>query len=294
MTERERESEVIEIDTDITAPGASKKTNHTVTDLLIKKPTHEDFVAAKSQAVPVKGLTFDFFSEPLVRKAILVTAQCADSIITFSSTYGKDTILPRRTTWTAKILTETDDRLHQGAMRVLTPLYKEIGACFMGDGCQSTSNRPILNILAASDGFINVCRAFDASGQDKNMSFIANSMVAEMRTLGQENVFSYTMDGTCKGAFPIIQDQLPWVQCFVCPSHTIDGFIKNALSDTVTIRIQVNAMSHVEFAIIAWGETVFKNTYETTWQVVLGLVSRQKPLPIFRKIASQSEFSQVG
>jgi hypothetical protein len=37
MTEFERESEVIEINTDITAPGASKKTNHTVTDLLIKK-----------------------------------------------------------------------------------------------------------------------------------------------------------------------------------------------------------------------------------------------------------------
>ena len=42
MTERERESEVIEIDTDITAPRASKKTNRTVTDLLIKKPSHED------------------------------------------------------------------------------------------------------------------------------------------------------------------------------------------------------------------------------------------------------------
>ena len=88
MTQRERESEVIEIDTDITAPGASKKTNRTVTDLLIKKPTHEDFVAAWSQAVLGKALTFDFFSDPLVRKAILVTAQCADSIITFSSTHG--------------------------------------------------------------------------------------------------------------------------------------------------------------------------------------------------------------
>ncbi len=88
MTERERESEVIEIDTDITAPGASRKTNRTVTDLLIKKPTHEDFVVAWSQAVLDKGLTFDFFSDSLVRKAILVTAQCADSIITFSRTHG--------------------------------------------------------------------------------------------------------------------------------------------------------------------------------------------------------------
>ena len=37
MSERERESEVIEIDNDITAPGASKQTNRTVTDRLILK-----------------------------------------------------------------------------------------------------------------------------------------------------------------------------------------------------------------------------------------------------------------
>ncbi len=156
MSERERESEVIEIDNDITAPGASKQTNWTVTDKLIKKSSHEDFVAAWSEAVLGKGLTFDFFSDTLVRQAILVTAQCADPIITSSSMHGKDTVLARRTTWTAKILPVTDDRLQQESMRVLAPRYKEIGACFMEDGWQSTSNRPILNILAASDGFINV------------------------------------------------------------------------------------------------------------------------------------------
>ena len=49
MSERERESEVIEIDNDITAPGASKQTNRTVTDKLIKKPSHEDFVTTCSE-----------------------------------------------------------------------------------------------------------------------------------------------------------------------------------------------------------------------------------------------------
>ena len=38
MSECERESEVIEIDNDITVPGASKQTNRTVTDKLIKNP----------------------------------------------------------------------------------------------------------------------------------------------------------------------------------------------------------------------------------------------------------------
>jgi hypothetical protein len=39
MSERERDSEFIEVDNDITAPGASKQTNRTVTDILIKKPS---------------------------------------------------------------------------------------------------------------------------------------------------------------------------------------------------------------------------------------------------------------
>jgi hypothetical protein len=39
MSECEWESEVIEIDTDITDPSGRKQTNRTVTDRLIKKPS---------------------------------------------------------------------------------------------------------------------------------------------------------------------------------------------------------------------------------------------------------------
>jgi hypothetical protein len=228
MSERERQSELIKIDEDITAPGASKQTNRTVMDKLIKKPSHEDFVAVWSEEVFGKGLTFDFFSDTLVRKAILVTAQCADSIITSSSTHGKDTVLPRRTTWTSKILPATDDR-QQEAIRVLTPLYKEIGSCFMGDEWQSTSNRPIINIQAASDGLINVRRAFDASGKDKKMPFISNSMVAEMHKTFMQDV----MDEQGQVLF----DNLTWFAKKMCSVMTgasacehmwsIEGWIHN-------------------------------------------------------------------
>jgi hypothetical protein len=51
MTECEWESEVIEIDTDITDPGANKKTKHTVTVILIKKTCHEDFVVTWNETV---------------------------------------------------------------------------------------------------------------------------------------------------------------------------------------------------------------------------------------------------
>ena len=148
-------------------------------------------------------------------------------------------------------------------MEILTPIYKEIGCCVMSDGWQSTSNRPILNVIAAADGHANVRRAFDASGLDKNMPFIADFVMKEIKALGQEHVFSCTMDGACKGAFPIIKHAMPWVQCFSCPSHGLDKFIQNALSDSATIRMQANAMSNVEFTTMAWGETLFKNTFET-------------------------------
>jgi hypothetical protein len=133
MIEREWESEVIDIDTDITTLRASKKTNRT--DLLIKKPSHEDFVVW-NEAVLGKGLTFDFFSDPLVRKTIRVTAQCADSIITFSSTHGKDTILSRRDTWTVKVLPATDDRLafskvKDTDVKMVGPVFKTMKSEFV-------------------------------------------------------------------------------------------------------------------------------------------------------------------
>ncbi len=57
MSECERESEVIEIDNDITDPGASKQVNRTVTDKLIKEPSHEDFVTEWIETV--LGKRFD-------------------------------------------------------------------------------------------------------------------------------------------------------------------------------------------------------------------------------------------
>ena len=93
----------------------------------MKRPTVEEFINTWSEAVFDKGLTFDFLSHPLVRKAILVNVQYVDYIITFSGSSAKDTLLPRRKPWTHKILPATDPRLHQEDMEILNPMHKEIG-----------------------------------------------------------------------------------------------------------------------------------------------------------------------
>jgi hypothetical protein len=68
-----------------------------------------------------KGLTFDFFSDPFVLKDVLVTVQCADSINTFTVSSTKDTLMTKRSTWTQKILPQTNDRVQQESMEIPTP-----------------------------------------------------------------------------------------------------------------------------------------------------------------------------
>ena len=127
ITQREEEKELTEIDGEITSPSVVKQAHRTLADRLMKRPTVEEFINVWSEAVLGKGLTFDFFSDPLVRKAILVTAKCADSIITLAGSSAKDTLPSKRSTWTQKILPQTDVHLKQEAMEILTPIYKEIG-----------------------------------------------------------------------------------------------------------------------------------------------------------------------
>jgi hypothetical protein len=102
-----RNYSIIEIDGDVTSPSTVKQTHRTVTDKLMNRWRNLSW----RETVFDKGLTFDFFRDPVVRKSILVTVQYADSIITFSTSSSKDMLLTRRKGWTHKILPTTDAHL---------------------------------------------------------------------------------------------------------------------------------------------------------------------------------------
>ena len=63
------------------------------------------------------------------------------------------------------------------------------------------------------------------------MEFIAALILQHIKQIGEGRVFAVCMDGVCKGAFVtsfvLIQKVCPRVQCFVCPTHAIDNFLKN-------------------------------------------------------------------
>ena len=67
--------------------------HRTLTDRLMKRPTVEEFINSWIETVFGKGLTFDFFNDPLVHKVILVTVQCTGTVLQYTKS-GSGTIIP--------------------------------------------------------------------------------------------------------------------------------------------------------------------------------------------------------
>jgi hypothetical protein len=71
----------------------------------------------------------------------------------------------------------------------------------MSDRCQSTINKPVINVILGVDGMLSFRLATDCSGQDKTMSFICDLLCNVIEQFGSANIFSVVMDGASKGDF---------------------------------------------------------------------------------------------
>ena len=88
------------------------------------------------------------------------------------------------------------------------------------------------------------------------MDFITFFILEHIKEIGAGRVLVVCLDGTCKGAFVLIQKECPWVHCFVCPTHGMDVFLKNVGSSVESIRIQVNVMGDTTASEMEWNEPV--------------------------------------
>ena len=69
------------------------------------------------------------------------------------------------------------------------------------------------------------------------------------------------MDGTCKGAFPLIRGKYPHIQCFTCPTHDIYGFIKNICDSKEEIQMQHNEMGDVGVQYVEWDADLIEEAF---------------------------------
>ena len=52
-----------------------------------------------------------------------------------------------------------------------------------------------------------------------------------------KNIVAVCMDGACMSSFAQITETYPWVFCFICPTHSLDNFLKNVCGNQDKIRM---------------------------------------------------------
>jgi hypothetical protein len=92
--------------------------------------------------------------------------------------------LPHRQTFTRKIIPATDKRLDEENMARLKSKMQKVGGTIMSDGWQSTTSRPIINVILGVDGMLSLRLATDCSGKDKTMEFICDLVSKVIEDLG--------------------------------------------------------------------------------------------------------------
>ena len=231
------------------------------------------------------GLPLKLIDDELFRKAVRLTAQCGSQAVTHSKSGRYDCTLPHRTSLSSKLVPATDARLDKENMLRMKGSIQKLGCTIMSDGWQSTSNRPIINVILGTNGMLTLRSATDTSGQEKTMDYLISLVDKVIQEVGCHNVFAVCMDGACRGALDLTRLKYPWIQPFVCPSHGIDGFLKNACSDKNDIRMQANLMGGVGMSDVPWDEDFFKSTFDKAWSVISTVTRHQKTIAIFRDIA---------
>ena len=105
---------------------------------------------------------------------------------------------------------------------------------------------------------------------------------------GVDKIVAVRMDGACRSSFPLIGMKYPHVQCFICPTHSLDNFLKNVCSDKEVIKVASVKNSEDE-RDFKWDSDVFSNCIEHTWKAIKFITNHLKPLAVFRSLATSKE-----
>jgi len=179
--------------------------------------SREEMNAAWARAVMSCGLPLNIVNNPHFREAVTWTAMCGSEGLTHETPGNYTTTLPRRTTFSKKTVPEAEAALNNGIEQKMRHLIEETGPSILSDGWKSTSNRPIVNVLASTQGLTQLKKAVDISGHEKSMQFIFETVDEVIKDIGPKHVFAACMDGACKGAFALIKAKYLQIRALCAP-----------------------------------------------------------------------------
>jgi len=223
-----------------------------------KFTTPDEVMQAWLKVCVKKALPLDLFDEPAFREAVVLTAKCGGKILGAH----QQVELPKRKKITEKVLPAFDKELDDRIKARMHPVMQMTGVTVLSGGWTSCANRPILNALLVSPLGCYFVRADDTSGDTKDAVYVAKYINGVINDTGPELVTAVCMDGACKSSFSLIEDEHPHVFCYICPTHSLDNFMKNICSgekETINVR-------GYDGPTLQWGEKLFSETFDKVTQ----------------------------
>lgn len=259
-------AERLEAEREMESPGSEKGS---ITALVV--------IEAWAKATAVNGLAFRIFSDPSFREAVTLTAKSGGR---FLSPNHNDSLLPGRTQMASKHIPKVAASLYEAATAKFRTVIKKYGCTLESDGWTDVNGRVIQNCIVHTAKGEFFLKAKDVTGEYKDGKWIADFIAECIEEVGPANVTAVCMDGAPanKASFPFVETKYPHVICFICPTHTIDLFIKNACNESV---VSVNGVTFQP------GPTRFVTAIARVKEVVLFVFAFSKVRAMLKKQAGR-------
>lgn len=155
---------------------------------LMPKISMEQLEDAVAEMIIGNGLAISTVDSMYFRKAMCLAAQGGQQFVTQQREGKKDITLFRRKHFSEIVIPRVDARLQADSTARMRGALELNGGTIVSDGWQSTSGRPIVNVILCVDGHQILVKAVDTSGHDKTMQYIADTAIAAIREVGPEKV----------------------------------------------------------------------------------------------------------
>lgn len=109
-----------------------------------------------------------------------------------------------------------------------------------------------------------------------------------MGTLSRQRQPQHLARSTIDRLTAALPPPFPQVCCFICPTHSLDNFMKNVCLDNPVVRIAGDPR------VFDWGQTYFSSAIDDVWTVVKFVTNHYKSLAIYRDCAASLVMKPVG
>ncbi|KAJ6810180.1 uncharacterized protein M6B38_158170 [Iris pallida] len=108
-------------------------------------------------------------------------------------------------------------------------MWKKKGVSIVADGWSDPKRKPVINVIAVSDGEPMFLNAVDTEGEAKDESYIADVLIKAIQEVGNRNVVQVVTDLTpkCRAAGLLVEKTYPHIFWTPCMVHSLDVALKN-------------------------------------------------------------------